>query len=279
LLSILYGLTSAISWGAADFSSGIAARKTNVLGVVIVAQGLGLLVITIVALALRESLPARESSLWGAAAGLCYGFCLPLFYGVLSRGRMSVAAPVSAVTAALLPAAAGTILEGFPGWLTFAGILLAILSVWLIARGEDPQAGKAIRLNNLFLPALAGVVFGLYFISMHQASREALFWPIAISRLVSITLVLCYALASRQPWRPSRSDLPLVALSGMLDAGGNLFYILSGHAGRLDTAAVLGCLYPGSTVLLAALILKERLNRPQKVGILVALSAILLMTI
>jgi drug/metabolite transporter (DMT)-like permease len=279
LLSILSGLASAVSWGAADFSGGIISKRSNVFGVVITAQGLGMLLFTVLALVNGEPFPDHASLWWSGAAGLCYGFCLPLFYTLLARGRMSVAAPVSAVMAAVVPMVVGLFTEGFPGMWTFTGILLALAAVWLIARGEGGTTTREVRLNDVVLPLLAGMVFGMYFVSMHHASREAFYWPVALARLVSISVLLVYALATRQNWLPQARNFPLIALSGLLDVGGNAFYILSGQLGRLDTAAVLGSLYPGSTVLLAALFLHERLSGWQKAGVLTALAAILLMTL
>ena len=277
MLSILFGLTSALTWGAADFTGGIASKRTNVYGVVIGAEGFGMLLFAALALAFREPVPPVQVWLWGVASGLSAGFGLLLLYRALSNGRMSVAAPVSAVIGAILPVVVSAVMYGLPGTWTIAGILLALVAVWLIARGGSGNA--AVRLNEITLPLVAGVVFGMYFVCMHQASQNAFFWPIVAARLASTISILGYALATRQNWAPGRSHWPLIALSGLLDVSGNAFYVLAGQTGRLDVAAVLGSLYPGSTVLLARLFLRERLGRLQLVGILAALAAIILITI
>lgn len=278
MLPILYGLTSALTWGAADFTGGIASKRTNVYGVVIGAEGFGMVLFIALALTYRESLPPWQTWLWGSAAGLSGGFGLVLLYQALSSGRMSVAAPVSAVIAAIIPVVVGAFLDGLPGVWTFAGILLALGSVWLIAQSEGGIENAAIRLNEITLPLIAGVVFGMYFVFMHQASKIAIFWPIVAARLASSASILGFALITHQPWRPESKNWPMIALSGTLDSTGNAFYILGGQIGRLDVSAVLGSLYPGSTVLLAALFLHERLNLLQLAGILAALTAIVLMT-
>jgi drug/metabolite transporter (DMT)-like permease len=279
LLSILFGLSSALTWGAADFTGGIASKRTNVYGVVIGAEGFGLVLFAALAIAFREPVPPLQSWLWGGASGLSGGFGLLLLYHALSSGRMSIAAPVSAVIAAIIPVVVGAVVDGLPGMWTIAGILLALAAVWLIAHGGGGRENAAIRLNEITLPLIAGVVFGMYFVFMHQASREAFFWPIVASRLASTVSILGYALATRQPWVPQRKHWPLIALSGLLDVSGNGFYVLGGQIGRLDVAAVLGSLYPGSTVLLAGIILHERLSRLQLGGILAALAAIVLMAV
>ena len=279
MLSILFGLTSALTWGAADFCGGIASKRTNVYGVVIGAEGFGMVLFMALALACGEPVPPLQTWLWGSASGLSGGIGLLLLYHALSSGRMSVAAPVSAVSAAIIPVVVGAVVDGLPGVWTFTGILLALAAVWLIARGEGGRENAAIRLNEITLPLIAGVVFGMYFVFMHQASREAFFWPIVASRLASTVGILVYALVTRQPWGPERKHWPLIALSGLLDVSGNAFYVLGGQIGRLDVAAVLGSLYPGSTVLLAGLFLHERFSRLQLAGILAALAAIVLMTV
>ena len=279
MLSILFGLSSALTWGAADFTGGIASKRTNIFGVVIVAEGFGMLLFLALALAFGEPVPPLQTWLWGSASGLCGGFGLLLLYRALSSGRMSVAAPVSAVIAAILPVIVGAVVEGLPGVWTFAGLLLALAAVWLITRSQGGRETAAIRQNEITLPMIAGVAFGMYFVFMHQASREAFFWPVVAARLASTVGILGYALVTRQPWSPDRKYWPLIALSGLLDASGNGFYVLSGQIGRLDVAAVLGSLYPGSTVLLAGLFLHERLSRLQLAGLLAALVAIVLMTV
>jgi drug/metabolite transporter (DMT)-like permease len=124
------------------------------------------------------------------------------------------------------------------------------------------------------------VGFGLYFIMMHQASDSALVWPMVASRSGGMALMLAFMLALRHDWRvASASAFPLIILNAVLDVGGNVFYILAGQSGRMDVAAVISSLYPGATVLLAWIVLKERINRVQWLGILAALAAIVLMTI
>jgi drug/metabolite transporter (DMT)-like permease len=277
MLSILFGLTSALTWGAADFTGGIASKRTNVYGVVIGAEGFGMFLFAILALIFRESIPPLQTWLWSGASGLSAGIGLLLLYRALANGRMSVAAPVSAVIGAMLPVAVGALLDGLPGAWKIAGILLAMAAVWLVAGGEGGNASA--RLNDIILPVIAGIFFGVYFVGMHQAGKEAVFWPIAAARLVAATCLLGYALATHQPWKPKRKHWPLIALSGLLDACGNAFYVLSGQVGRLDVAAVISSLYPGSTVLLARIFLHERLSRLQLAGIITALVAIILMTI
>ena len=276
MLPILFGLFSALTWGAADFSGGLASRHSSAYGVVIGGQATGLALLLALVTLTGEPVPSLSSWLWGGAAGLCGGVGLSILYRALADGRMSVAAPVSALSAAIIPVLVGAGTEGLPKLWTLLGFALALAAIWLISRGED---GDAIRLKELVLPLAAGLTFGLFFVFMHQASRVSVLWPIVASRLTSITSLLVYALIKKQPWLPKRTHWPLVAMSGVLDIGGNSFYILAGQIGRMDVAAVLGSLYPGSTVALARLVLRERILRMQAIGIALAFAAIVLIAL
>ncbi len=158
------------------------------------------------------------------------------------------------------------------------GFVLALASIWMISQnGEHPE--WRLNLKMLSLPLMAGIFFGFYFVAIHEATRQAFYWPLVSARLAGTLVMLVYAASIHGPLLPERSIWPLVILGGMLDVSGNAFYVLSAQTGRLDVAAVLGSLYPGSTVILAAILLKERISRWQGLGILMVLVAILLLTI
>lgn len=204
---------------------------------------------------------------------------LLLFFVAMTRGAMSVAAPVSALMAALLPVMVGIFLDGFPGWFASLGFALALAAIWLISRSDGRAANLRLHLADLSLPLIAGVCFGFYFILMHRGSQGGLFWPMVSSRSGGVIAILIYTLVTRQAIRPPAAAWPLILLNGLLDVSGNAFYVLAGHYGRMDVAAVLSSLYPGSTVILANLLLHERINRMQFIGILAALAAIIFLTL
>jgi drug/metabolite transporter (DMT)-like permease len=272
---ILYGLLSALTWGAGDFNGGLAAKRSNPYGVIAVAHiiSLGLLLAFIPFVG--EPVPPLQDWLWGGAAGFMGAIGLLLLYRSLAEGRMSVAAPVSALLAAALPVLLGIFRDGNPGAWALLGFVFALAAVWLVSGGE----GLAIRFDELRQPVIAGIAFGAFFIFMERASQTSLLWPLVAIRLVSITSMLSYALITRQAWIPKRESLIPIILSSVLDTIGNAAYALSARTGRLDVAAVLGSLYPGATVLLAWVFLKENISRIQAVGILLALSAIILLTL
>ncbi|MFZ5821161.1 MAG: DMT family transporter [Chloroflexota bacterium] len=272
---ILLGLLSALTWGAGDFNGGLAVKRSNPYGVIAVAHSLSLLLLLILVPIVGEPVPPLHDWLWGGAAGLAGGIGLMLLYRALAEGRMSIAAPVSAVVAAALPVMVGLLKDGLPGPWTLAGFALALIAVWLVSGGE----GLVIRFDDLRQPAIAGIAFGAFFIFIERASQITLIWPLIAVRIVSTSTMLGYALLTRQDWIPKRESLVPVLLSSLLDTLGNAFYALSARTGRLDVAAVLGALYPGATVLLAWVFLHERISRIQAIGIVLALSAIVMLTL
>lgn len=273
--AVMFGLISAVTWGAGDFSGGMAVKRTNPYGVVISAHVMSLFMMAALALIFGEKIPPLIDWLWGGAAGLCGGVGLALLYRALATGQMSVAAPVSALVAASLPVLVSAFSGGLPRLMTLIGFAFALTAVWLISGG----VGIEIHLNHLYLPVIAGLTFGAFFVFLHYGSSTSIFWTLAATRVASITSLLGYCIVTREDWIPTRNSWGLIAMSSVLDAAGNTFYALSARLGRMDVAAVLGSLYPGSTVLLAWFVLKERLSRVQTFGILIALAAIVLITI
>ncbi len=278
MLSILYGLLSAIGWGAADFTGGFASRRNSPYRVLFLAEFAGLILLLLIALSVGEPIPSLPAWLWsGIASGMgTYG--LILLFRALAEGQMTVAASVSALLAACIPVVVGSVTEGLPDPLTILGFLLALVSILAISQSREHSDWR-INLRAILPPMVSGIFFGFYFVAIHEATRESFYWPLVSARLSGTLVMLCYALIKHTPAMPDRSLWLLVSFGGMLDVTGNVFYVLSAHTGRMDVAAVLSSLYPGATVVLAALILKERISPIQKLGVLSALIAILLLTI
>ncbi len=279
MLAISFGLISAAAWGAADFTGGLASRRTGAYQAVLYGEVIGQVVIVIVAFLVAQPVPELPIWLLAMTAGALGTSGLLLLYYSMTKGLMSIATPVSALLAALLPVLIGSILERPPGFLVILGFAFALAAVWLISQSQDGVKDLLSHLANLRLPLLAGVGFGLYFILMHSATRTAIFWPMVASRAGGISILIVYMLLNRQGWVPNKSAYGMMLLNGLLDISGNLFFVLAGQAGRLDVAAVLSSLYPGSTVLLAWIFLRERLSRTQWAGIFAALVAIVLFTL
>jgi drug/metabolite transporter (DMT)-like permease len=280
-LSILFGLASALSWGAGDFTGGLAARKTGAYRAVFYSEVIGIVFLVGVLSLLDEDLPSPFIWLISTLAGAVGTLGLMLLYHAMTLGLMSVAAPVSALLAAALPVIVGVFREGLPDVNTFFGFAFAFAAVWMISQSQGGVTDIFAHLSDLKLPLLAGVGFGLYFILMHEATKTgATIYPMLASRSGGTLMIFSYMLLARVSWKvEDPSAWLVVTLNGILDIGGNMFFILAGQAGRLDVAAVLSSLFPGATVILAWILLKERLTRIQWFGVLSALTAIVLMTI
>ncbi len=267
-LAMVYGLSSAVSWGAGDFTGGLVTKRNHVFSVILISQLIGAGFLLSLALGLGEPAPVFSRFFLGGLAGLCGVLGLVALYTGLSKGRMGIVAPLSAVVTAILPVIVALLTEGFPTTPQLVGFALALIAIWFLSYSFS---GEAIRPNELYLAFLAGLGFGLFFVFIDRASSESVFWPLVGARVGSVGLMSLLTLLGRKTWIPSRSALPFMALAGILDASGNAFFAMATQVGRLDISAVLASFYPAATVLLAWFILKERLQWPQWMGVTIAL--------
>jgi drug/metabolite transporter (DMT)-like permease len=198
-------------------------------------------------------------------------------------GRSASVAPTTAIVGAGLPVVFSVFTEGLPAPTKLLGFAFAFVGIGLVSRSPT-AAGSSGRFTGgldtraILLGCLSGVGFAGWFIAMGQVEAGKVFTPLIIARLLTFVTGLVLILLYRQPL-PSLTASPLALLTGVLDAGGNLFYILSKEFTRLDIAAVLSSLGPAVTVLLAGVILKEPVSRLQGVGVVVCLIAIALITV
>jgi drug/metabolite transporter (DMT)-like permease len=272
-LAVVYGLASAASWGAGDFTGGFASKRSSVYSVIVISQLVGALFLVGLTFALAESLPSPDNLILGGIAGLSGAIGLVALYTGLARGRMGIVAPVTAVVAAFFPVIVGIVSQGLPSPQRLAGFGLALIAIWFLSQASN---GSLLRLKELALPTLAGLGFGLFYILIGRVSHAAILWPLVAARVASISMLSILIAVRRQEKAPAPHQLFIVALAGTLDAGGNAFFALATQVGRLDISAVLASLYPAATVLLAWLILKERLVRQQWFGVMAAIVALVL---
>ena len=280
-MSVILGLAAALAYGASDFVAGVLSRRISFVLVAAVGQ-LTATVCTAIALPLTDPpAPSATGLAWGAASGLGAALGTLALYRGLGSGSMAVAAPLSGVGAAALPALAGFLLGERPSLLAAAGIVLALPAVWLVSKvdvaaSDRPRSKVAAGVGD---GLLAGVGFALLFLGLDQAGDAAGLWPVAVAQLTS-ALVLCGGAATRRTsWR---APAPLIAASGsvgLLGAAATVLFFRATHVGLLALAAVLTSLYPAFTVLLARLTLGERFGRVQSIGLgLAAASVVLIVT-
>ena len=283
LVSPTLSLSAAASWGAADFSGGLATKRSNVFGVVVIAHGIGLLFMLVLAVLAREDLPAWSSLLWGIAAGSVGGAGLACLYKALAVGKMGLTAPLSAVISALIPVVFSFSTAGLPRGVQLFGFGLAIVSIWLIAM----QRRSSSESKGLGLAVAAGFGLGGFLLFIRFAGTQAVFWPLVAARAASFALMTLILLKRRllsagdqqliakpESWKPVPGVLHYILVAGILDSAANALYVAAAQRGRLDVAAVLSSLYPASTVILARVVLKERWSRLQALGMVAALAAV-----
>jgi drug/metabolite transporter (DMT)-like permease len=289
--TVALGLASAAIWGTSDFVGGIVARRLPSSAVVTLSHLLSLALLVSLALIHKSAWPDARSAVYGALAGVACGTGVMVLYKALALGGMGLTAAVSGVLAAVLPVLWAFSTEGLPRVPQLAGIVLAGVAIWMIARAPGSPSSK----QAILLGAAAGASFGCLFILLKLAGRGGVLWPLAWSRLASATLAAIVtwigtrrigtrrtgvAQVDARPkllW-PGWAVLGLIAIAGIFDASGNTFYTIATRLGRLDIAAVLSSLYPASTILLAAVLLKERTTRSQAAGMALALVAVVLIS-
>jgi drug/metabolite transporter (DMT)-like permease len=289
-VAYLLALLSAAFYGAADFLGGLASRAMATVMVVVVSQASGLLVLGALLPFLSESLPAARDLWWGLAAGVAGSVGVALLYQALSIGTMAIVAPVTAVCAVIIPVAAGVLLGERPAAHTVVGIAVALLAIVLVsqqgpATGDDPS-GKGALPTGLGLALLSGVAIGIFFLALAQTADAAGLWPLVSARAVSLVMFGGFAVAQAiivgQPAaNPDVPALPRRALGaaligGVLDMLANALYLIAVREGPLTAVVTLSSLYPASTVVLARVVLRERLRPVQVAGIAAALVAVVL---
>jgi drug/metabolite transporter (DMT)-like permease len=276
MLAIALGLGSSLCWGFSDFFGGLQSRARPVSAVIFVSQSLGLAAVAIYVAISGVAAPSL-SDLWPAAAGGAAGvIALAAFYHALSIGTMSVVAPISA-TGAAVPVVVGLIDGEKPAPLQLVGMALALLGVILASREmqSDAAARRNLRLS-VGLALVAALGFGSFFVGIKVSSEVSVPWAMLAGRGADIPLVVVAALAFRLPLSAERRALPALFAIGVLDLGANGLYALATTHGLLSVVAVLAALYPAVTVILARVMLSERVQRVQEAGIFAVLAGVAL---
>ena len=277
----LLALASAVLYGAGDFTGGLATRRAATLPVIVLSQLSGLILLVVLLPFLPAAAPSRADLLWGALAGLTGGVGVALLYHGLAIGRMAVIAPTTAVCAVAIPVIVSVALGERPAPIAAAGIILGMGAIVLVSQETAPAAAPGDRAHARWLPPgvgialVSGVAIGLFFLALAQTRSEAGMYPILASRGTSVTLFGLAALAGRRSLRiPGALALTLVC--GVIDMAANALYLIAARTGPLSVVVTLSSLYPASTVLLARVVLGERLNGRQIAGVGCALAAIVL---
>jgi len=273
LVAVVLSLVSAVLWGMSDFGGGLLGRRAPILGVLLVTQAIGFVIaVTITGVRAEPVIHGQDLYLALGGAFLASIGVGSLYLG-LAVGRMGVVAPVAAVLTAVTPALIGIVLQGPPSGLVLIGFVIAIVAVVIVSASPDHAEGRP---SGLQYALVAGVSLGLLSVVFSRISLAYVFSPLAVLRAGVVTIFVVVVLVRRLPWRLPRSAWPLAVGVGVVDLVGNAAFITASRTGHLSIAAVLSSLYPVVTVLLAALLLRERITRSHAAGVALALVAIAL---
>jgi len=274
MAAVVLGLGSSLLWGLADFLGGLQSRRHPVLVVLLVSQGVGLTGVLVAALARGQGLPETSAVLAAAGAGVAGLAALGAFYRALSIGTMSVVAPISG-TAAAIPVTVGVLTGERPGPVQVVGMFLAVAGIVLASR-EGPQDSEraAASREAVGLALLAALGFGLFFVGMDHAADRDVLWALVFARAADIPVLLAFVLVLRPAFPRGAGALAPMAGIGVLDLGANALYAQASTTGLLSVVSVLGSLYPAVTVLLARVLLGERLRRAQGAGVTLIMLAV-----
>ena len=282
-MAYLLAIGSAVLYGAADFTGGLTTRRASAIPVVLLSQAAGLILLALLMPLLPHASPARADVLWGAAAGLTGGIGVALLYHALAIGTMAVVAPTTAVCAVAIPVVVSVLLGERPVPLAIAGIALGIVSIVLVSQqqGAAPpqqaeQGSPRSRPSGVGIALASGIAIGLFLLSLAQAGPGAGMWPLLVARTVSTTLFTVMAIAGGRSLRMPAQVTGLVIFAGVMDMLANALYLLATRQGPLSIVVTLSSLYPASTVLLARIVLGERLRPWQITGVGCALTAVVL---
>ncbi|MER7008284.1 EamA family transporter [Dactylosporangium sp. NPDC000555] len=307
MIAIVLAVLSGLVWGVGDFAGGKASQRADAVLVVVLSKAASLPLLALYLLFMPAAVQPR-TLVWGAAAGVLGVLGMFAFYRALAGGAMAIVAPVSAVTAALLPVAFGLASGERPGALALTGAACAIAAIGLVSAAGGGPAGRVTgRLVGLAL--LSGAAFGLFFTCLSRAGDEAGgqagLWPIAGAQVASLALGVPLAVRRWRAGRtgpagvagptgiagvagvadpsgvagavrPTGAALRWLVLAGALDMSANALYLLAVGRGDLSIIAPVASLYPISTVLLAMLIDRERMRPVQLAGLGLAATALIL---
>ncbi len=282
----LLALVSAMLWGVGDFLGGLASRRSTPLQTLILSTPAGLLLVLPIAFLVPGDVAG--SAVPGLVAGAVGSIGILLLYAALSVGPMGVVSPVSAVLGAAIPVVSGLLRGERPGTWAYVGMGLAVVAI--ITVGLEPSAPtddsthQRVTPRALLLAIGAGVGIGLFFTIISYAPSDAGLWPVVFARSMStVILVLLAGIASarrRTPLLPPTTSVRWLSVAtGGFDAWANGVYVIAVQTGMLSVVAVLGSLYPAATVLLARYVLAERLRPAQKIGMVTALVAAVLLAV
>ncbi len=275
-MAIFLSLLTAAVFGVGDFCGGLATQRARVVQVVAGSHLVGAIGAIIASLLLAERFDYGDVGL-GIIGGAFGVVGVVLLYRRLAVGPMSVVAPLTAITSAAVPAIWGIARGERLSTLGWFGIGLALVAVLLVSMTkDDPEFTAPVTIQVVAESLLAGVGFGALFVFFDATSESSAPWPVAGARVFTASILVTFiVIGSRRSGKPvvptDRGALVLIALVGLFDTFSNISFIYAANLGALSVVGVLSALYPISTVILARVILGERMTKMQGLGFLAAI--------
>jgi len=281
-VTALLAVLSAVFIGSADFVGGLASRTASGVRVAAFVAIMGLPLAFVVSLAYGAEHVSRNDVIWSVLSGIAVAIGLGCFYIGMGRGLISVVAPVAAVTGAVIPVVYGLARGERPGALALVGLVVAFAAVAVVSLAQaeqHPETTVGVDRHVIALALASGLFFGVFYITLSRVSDDAGLWPVTISRAAgSIVLVILSLILTRSVLGGVVRLWRMVLLIAILEVSGMVPLLLALQRGPVAIASVLASLYPVTTVLLAAFVLRERLSRLQYVGVAFALVSVALVS-
>src|SRR4051794_38977761 len=276
MLGILLGLSASLAWGVGDFISASRTRLISVLSVLVCGQAVGFVWIGGIALIANEPVPAARYIVFSALGAVAGTIGLACFLRGMAVGKISLVAPIAAM-AAVVPVVVGIATGDRPSALQAGGMAIALVGAVLASRERDPETrGGAKLAAGGVLGAASAVAWGWFFLAIDGATDGGGGWASLVNRTTSMVILLVAALFLRPKLSEARPHLKLLAIAGTLDVSANLLFAAASTKGLVSLVSVTGSLYPVVTVMLARVVLKERVHRVQEAGVMAALAGVVL---
>ena len=277
-MPVLLALASAIVYGVGDWCGGRASRRQPSVIVAVTGQMISLVLVGAAVIAMGTPAPGASTWWWSLFGGIVGALGIAGLYHGFAHGEASVVAPTSAVVGASVPVIVALATGERPTAVAMVGIVVAVDAVALVSGALGTHQHNTPR-SIVVLSVLVGVCFGLLFVALDRADSDSGMWPLVIARLASVPMLLVLALAlGARPVR-DRPSLQIAVIAGVFDMGANVLYLAAVRGGMLSIVAVVASLYPASTVMLAMAVDKERVTRWQGMGLVLAVLALVLVTL
>jgi drug/metabolite transporter (DMT)-like permease len=270
----LVALLSAFVWGTGDFFGGVATRRSSEFQVLALASVSGLVGLLLAMWAAGETWPGPRSLALSAAAGLSGAIGIAALYRGLAIGQAALVAPTATLIGVAVPVIVEGLLHGAPAPVRLTGMAAGVVGIWLVTAG----AGGSRDLDGLGSAVLAGMGFGGFFLLIAGTDPGSTFAPLVVSKTAAVLLALGVLLARREGF-PSVHDRRLPLVAGLFDAAGNALFLAAARLTRVELAAVISSMAPAVTVLLAAVVSRQRVSIRQKLGVGICLAAIALIVV